>query len=97
MERVEAVVIGAGHAGLAASQRLAAAGIDHLVLERGRVGESWRSQRWDTFRLNTPSWMNRLPGDEDADIPAPSAPAAMVADRLASTRAGGCRSARRRP
>ena len=62
MEHHEAVIIGAGHAGLAASQRLAAAGIDHVVLERGRIGETWRSQRWDTFALNTPSWANRLPG-----------------------------------
>ena len=67
MEHHEAVIIGAGHAGLAASQRLAAAGVDHVVLERGRIGETWRSQRWDTFALNTPSWANRLPGDTDDD------------------------------
>ncbi|MEW6225752.1 MAG: NAD(P)/FAD-dependent oxidoreductase [Chloroflexota bacterium] len=72
MEHHEAVVIGAGHAGLAASQRLAAAGIDHLVLERGRIGETWRSQRWDTFALNTPSWANRLPGDTDDDVLPPA-------------------------
>lgn len=58
----DAVVIGAGHAGLAASQRLRAAGLDHLVLERGEIGESWRTQRWDTFTLNTPNSMNLLPG-----------------------------------
>jgi len=66
---LDAVVIGAGHAGLAASQRLADAGLDHVVLERGAIGESWRSQRWDSFALNTPNRMNRLPGAaaDDAD------------------------------
>lgn len=60
--RLDAVVIGAGHAGLAASRRLADAGLDHVVLERGAIGESWRSQRWDSFVLNTPNRMNGLPG-----------------------------------
>ncbi|MEA2662717.1 MAG: putative flavoprotein involved in transport [Chloroflexota bacterium] len=59
---LDVVVIGAGHAGLAASRRLADAGLDHVVLERGEVGESWRAQRWDSFALNTPNRMNRLPG-----------------------------------
>ena len=66
MERIDAVVIGAGHAGLGASRELAAAGVEHVVLERGRIAETWRSQRWDSFRLNTPNWMNRLPGEDDA-------------------------------
>jgi len=59
---LEAVVIGAGHAGLVASQRLRAAGLEHVVLERGAVGESWRTQRWDSFVLNTATRMNGLPG-----------------------------------
>jgi len=59
---LEAVVIGAGHAGLAMSKRLTDAGIEHVVLERGEIGESWRSQRWDSFQLNTPNAINRLPG-----------------------------------
>jgi putative flavoprotein involved in K+ transport len=71
---MEAVVIGAGHAGLAVSKRLADAGVEHVVLERGDIGESWRSQRWDSFRLNTPSVINRLPGD-----PAPAEPDAFLA------------------
>ena len=58
----DAVVIGAGHAGLAVSRRLADAGIEHVVLERGEIGESWRTQRWDSFRLNTPNAITRLPG-----------------------------------
>jgi putative flavoprotein involved in K+ transport len=56
------VIVGAGPAGLAASSRLARAGSAHVVLERGRVGSSWRTQRWDSFRLNTPRWANRVPG-----------------------------------
>ncbi len=62
---LEAVVIGAGQAGLAASYHLGRHGIEHVVLERGRIGETWRSQRWASFALNTPIWMNRLPGDPD--------------------------------
>jgi putative flavoprotein involved in K+ transport len=59
---LDAVVIGAGHAGLAVSRRLADAGIEHVVLERGEIGETWRAQRWDSFQLNTPNAMIRLPG-----------------------------------
>ena len=69
---MEAVVIGGGHAGLAVSQQLSQLGVDHLVLERGRIGESWRSQRWDSFALNTPTWMNRLPGESRADLQGPA-------------------------
>jgi cation diffusion facilitator CzcD-associated flavoprotein CzcO len=57
-------VVGAGPAGLAASAALSAGGVEHVVLERGRPGESWRTQRWDSFRLNTPGWMNRLLGEQ---------------------------------
>jgi putative flavoprotein involved in K+ transport len=56
------VVVGAGHSGLAVSHHLSARSIDHVVLERGDVGHSWRSQRWDSLRLLTPNWMTRLPG-----------------------------------
>lgn len=52
--------MGAGPARLAASATLTARGVEHVVLERGRVGESWRTQRWDSFRLNTPGWMNQM-------------------------------------
>jgi putative flavoprotein involved in K+ transport len=62
MSTVDTVVIGAGHAGLAVSRLLTAAGRDHVVLDRGRVGERWRSERWDSLHLLTPSWMTRLPG-----------------------------------
>jgi putative flavoprotein involved in K+ transport len=60
--QVETVIIGAGQAGLALSRSLAAAGRPHVVLERGRVGERWRSERWESLRLLTPNWLNRLPG-----------------------------------
>jgi putative flavoprotein involved in K+ transport len=62
MRRVHTVVIGAGQAGLGMSRCLDRRGVDHVVLERGRVGERWRSERWDSLRLLTPNWMSRLPG-----------------------------------
>lgn len=62
---LDAVIVGAGQSGLAASWHLTRRGIEHIVLERGRVGDSWRSQRWDSFALNTPTWLNRLPGEPD--------------------------------
>jgi len=55
-------VIGGGQAGLAMSRCLADAGVDHVVLERGRVAERWRSSSWDSLRLLTPNWQSRLPG-----------------------------------
>jgi putative flavoprotein involved in K+ transport len=55
-------VIGAGHAGLAASRLLTERSIDHVVLERGEVANSWRRERWDSLRLLTPNWQSRLPG-----------------------------------
>jgi putative flavoprotein involved in K+ transport len=55
-------VVGAGPAGLAVSKRLARAGVPHVALERERIGWSWRAQRWDSFRLNTPHWANRALG-----------------------------------
>ena len=62
IERTTTVVIGAGHAGLAASHFLSDRSIDHVVLERGEVANSWRRERWDSLRLLTPNWQSRLPG-----------------------------------
>ena len=59
---LDAVVVGAGQAGLAASHLLAERGLDHVVLERGAVGERWRSERWDSLHLLTPNWLTDLPG-----------------------------------
>ena len=61
-ETVTTVVIGAGHAGLAASHFLSERSIDHVVLERGEVANSWRRERWESLRLLTPNWQSRLPG-----------------------------------
>jgi putative flavoprotein involved in K+ transport len=60
---LDVVVIGAGWAGLSVSHGLRAAGVPHVVIERGRIGETWRSQRWDSFRFNLPNVLSMLPGD----------------------------------
>ncbi len=56
------IIIGAGQAGMAMSQCLTDRSIDHVILERGTVANSWRTERWDSLRLLTPNWMTRLPG-----------------------------------
>lgn len=61
-ERHDTVVVGAGHAGLALSKLLGERDVEHVVLERGRVAERWRSERWDSFTLLTPNWATWLPG-----------------------------------
>jgi putative flavoprotein involved in K+ transport len=62
MRQTDTIVIGAGQAGLGISHCLGRLGIRHIVLERGQIGERWRSERWDSLRLLTPNWMNRFPG-----------------------------------
>ena len=62
MPATTSVVIGAGQAGLAMSHCLQQASVDHVVIDRGQVANSWRSERWDSLRLLTPNWMTRLPG-----------------------------------
>jgi putative flavoprotein involved in K+ transport len=59
---VDVVVIGGGHCGLAMSHALSQRSIDHVVIERGEVANTWRTERWDSLRLLTPNWMCRLPG-----------------------------------
>ena len=59
---VDVVVVGAGHCGLAVSHYLSAASVDHVILERGEVANSWRRERWDSLKLLTPNWQSRLPG-----------------------------------
>jgi len=61
MHAVETLIVGAGQAGLAVSRCLTGQGADHVVVERGRIAERWRSSRWDSLRLLTPNWMSRLP------------------------------------
>jgi putative flavoprotein involved in K+ transport len=83
MMRTTAVVIGAGHAGLAMSRRLTERSIDHVVLERGEVANSWRTQRWPSLRLLTPNWQTRLPGHDYAgDDPGGFMPVAGVVATL---------------
>ena len=59
----DALIIGAGHAGLSIGYCLKEKGLSILIVEQGRIGESWRFQRWDTFKLNTANHINNLPGD----------------------------------
>ncbi|NKB47767.1 MAG: pyridine nucleotide-disulfide oxidoreductase [Alphaproteobacteria bacterium] len=67
---VTTVIIGGGHAGLAMSRCLSERSIDHVVLERGEVANTWRTERWDSLRLLTPNWQSRLPGfGYDGDDP----------------------------
>jgi putative flavoprotein involved in K+ transport len=61
IRRVTTVIIGAGHAGLAMSSCLCDRSIDHVVLERGEVAHTWRTERWESLRLLTPNWQSRLP------------------------------------
>lgn len=60
--QIDTIVIGAGQAGLNTSRALQMTNVDHVVFERGRIGESWLTQRWDSFRMNTPTWSNGLLG-----------------------------------
>ena len=84
MFHTRVVIIGAGQAGLAVSKQLTDAGVDHVILERGRTAERWTSQRWDSLRLLTPNWMSRLPGwSYRGSDPAGFMPAVEVAEYLA--------------
>ena len=62
MATIDSVIIGAGQAGLGVSYYLQQRGYKHIIFEKGRIGESWLSQRWDSFQLNTPNLFNTLPG-----------------------------------
>ena len=70
IESTDTVVVGGGQAGLAMSEHLSSHGVPHVVLERGRVAERWRSARWDSLVTNGPAWHDRFPGltfDSDPD------------------------------
>src|SRR3954451_14246187 len=82
MPRTDTLIIGAGQAGLALSHLLTADAHDHIVLERGRVGERWRSERWASLALLTPGWANRLPGEPPPADPDGFESAAAFVDRL---------------
>jgi putative flavoprotein involved in K+ transport len=61
-EKKDVIIVGGGHAGLSASYFLKKAGINHVVLEKGKIAQSWHTQRWDSFHLVLPNWTLRLPG-----------------------------------
>jgi putative flavoprotein involved in K+ transport len=67
-EAVEVLVVGGGQAGVAMSEHLSGCGVPHLVLERGRIAERWRSERWDSLVANGPAWHDRFPGLEFSDL-----------------------------
>ncbi|MDJ0611089.1 MAG: NAD(P)/FAD-dependent oxidoreductase [Kiloniellales bacterium] len=81
VERIETLVVGGGQAGLAMSEHLSGQGVPHLVLERHRIAERWRSERWDSLVANGPAWHDRFPGMEFPEIgPDAFATKEMVAD-----------------
>ena len=80
-QEIEVLVVGAGQAGVAMSAHLTERGIPHLVLERGRIAERWRSGRWDSLVANGPAWHDRFPGLEFDDVDQDGfAPKERVAD-----------------
>jgi putative flavoprotein involved in K+ transport len=81
IEQVDTLVIGAGQAGVAMSEHLSKCGVHHLVLERDRIAERWRTWRWDSLVANGPAWHDRFPGMEFSDVdPDAFAPKESVAD-----------------
>lgn len=68
MEKVDTLVVGGGQAGLAMSEHLRNCGVPHLVLERDRIAESWRTRRWDSLVANGPAWHDRFPSLEFDEI-----------------------------
>lgn len=68
VEKIDTLVVGAGQAGVAMSENLSKCGVPHLVLERHRIAERWRSERWDSLVANGPAWHDRFPGMEFPDI-----------------------------
>jgi putative flavoprotein involved in K+ transport len=79
-EQVDVVVVGGGQAGIAMSEHLSNAGVGHVVLERGRIAEKWRSGRWDSLVANGPAWHDRFPGLEFGTDPEAFVPKEQVAD-----------------
>lgn len=80
IEKTDTLVVGAGQAGVAMSEHLQGAAVPHLVLERGRIAERWRSGRWDLLVANGPAWHDRFPGLEFSGDPEAFVPKEKVAD-----------------
>jgi len=68
IEKIDTLVVGAGQAGIAMSEHLSNNGVAHLILERDRIAERWRTGRWDSLVANGPAWHDRFPGMEFSDI-----------------------------
>ncbi|MGP0222477.1 flavin-containing monooxygenase [Paenarthrobacter sp. NCHU4564] len=84
-QEVEVLVVGAGQAGVAMSEHLSDRGIHHVVLERHRIAERWRTMRWDSLVANGPAWHDRFPGLEFSDLqPGEFASKEQVADYFAA-------------
>jgi putative flavoprotein involved in K+ transport len=84
-QEIEVLVVGAGQAGVAMSEHLSGYGVPHLVLERHRIAERWRSERWDSLVANGPAWHDRFPGLEFAGLdPDGFAAKEQVADYFAA-------------
>jgi putative flavoprotein involved in K+ transport len=82
---IDCVVVGGGPAGLAASAALTRRGVEHVILERGRVGQTWRTQRWDSFRLVSPGWKNTMLGELSPEAYAPTVEVIERLEKLATT------------
>ena len=81
VETIDTLIVGAGQAGVAMSEHLTRAGVPHLVLERDRVAESWRTRRWDSLVANGPAWHDRFPSMDFPNIsPDAFVPKDQVAD-----------------
>ena len=80
VEKTDVLVVGAGQAGVAMSEHLGRAAIPHLVLERGRIAERWRSARWDSLVANGPAWHDRFPGMQFSGSPDAFVPKEDIAD-----------------
>src|SRR3954468_15119969 len=81
VEKIEVLVVGGGQAGVAMNEHLGANGVPHIVLERHRIAERWRSERWDSLVANGPAWHDRFPGLEFSDVDDDGfAPKEQVAD-----------------
>jgi putative flavoprotein involved in K+ transport len=83
--KIETLVVGGGQAGLAMSEHLSQSGVPHIVVERHRIAERWRSERWDSLVANGPAWHDRFPGLDFSDVapvvgPDDFAPKETVAD-----------------
>ena len=68
VEKIDTLVVGGGQAGIAMSEHLSVNGVPHLILERNRVAERWRTERWDSLVANGPAWHDRFPGLTFSDV-----------------------------